>query len=173
MKLLAIEILVLDVDGVLTDGRIWPVGGEVSSLNVLEGKAFHVQDGCAIKLWQQVGRRAAVVSGRKSSLVESRARELGIDWCHTGVGDKTAMYEELKSTWSSSDAVIAVMGDDLPDLGPMRRCGFPIAVANAVPVVKRAAQYVTRRSGGCGAVAEVVEFILRKQGRWCPSEFSA
>jgi 3-deoxy-D-manno-octulosonate 8-phosphate phosphatase (KDO 8-P phosphatase) len=155
----SISLLVLDVDGVLTDGRL-------TSSHGMESKAFHVQDGCAIKVWQQAGGQVAILSGRESPDALRRAGELGIKLVRLGQSDKRSGYEALVRSAESADARVAYVGDDLPDLGPMKRCTLPIAVANAVGEVKRAARYVTRRRGGDGAVAEVVEWILRKQRRW-------
>lgn len=157
----SIDLLILDVDGVLTDGRLTPLpGGEAS-------KAFYVQDGCALKLWQRCGGQTAILSGRSDTAVLRRAAELGIECVRTGVSDKTAAYGEILASLGFRDAAVAYLGDDLPDLGPMARCGFPVAVANAASAVKRVATYVTRRGGGAGAVAEVVELLLRKRNQWC------
>ena len=159
----SIELLILDVDGVMTDGRItMAVQGEPV-------KAFYVQDGFAVKLWQRCGGKVALLSGRNESIVERRAAELGVEWVHTGATDKLAGYGAILARAGCGDAVVAYVGDDVPDLDPMSRCGFPVAVANAAPVVKRAAVYVTRRRGGAGAVAEVVELLLRRQSRWSSS----
>lgn len=157
----AISLLIVDVDGVLTDGRLTTPGGT-------ESKAFHVQDGLAIKVWQRTGGKIAVLSGRESPDTIRRAAELGIGMVRLGQSDKLAAYEALLRSGECADSAVAYVGDDLPDLGPMSRCGLPIAVANAVGEVKRAAQYVTRRAGGEGAVGEIIELILRKQGRWAP-----
>ena len=155
-----IELLILDVDGVLTDGRVTAGGdGEWA-------KGFYVQDGCAIKLWQRCGGRVAILSGRSEEVVERRARELGVEMVRTGVTDKSSAYDAIVAAVGCSDAAVAYVGDDLPDLGPMSRAAFPVAVANAAAAVKRASMYVTRCGGGSGAVAEVVELLLRKQKRW-------
>ncbi|UCC30281.1 MAG: HAD hydrolase family protein [Phycisphaerales bacterium] len=155
-----IKLLILDVDGVLTDGRITAApSGEWT-------KAFYVQDGCALKLWQRSGGKVALLSGRTEEAVDRRAAELGIEWVHSGVTDKLRAYRAVLASAGCCDAAVSYMGDDLPDLAPMRCCGFPVAVANAAPAVKRAAHYVTRCRGGGGAIAEVVELLLRKQERW-------
>ena len=154
------KLLVLDVDGVLTDGRI------LSSTDGAWEKAFYVQDGCAVKMWGRAGGVSAIITGRSDAAIHRRAEELGIGHVRTGAGEKIAALQDiLRATEMTADAV-AYMGDDLPDLGPINASAFPVAVANAHPAVKRASAYVTRRGGGSGAVAEVVEFILRKQGRW-------
>lgn len=164
-----IELLVLDVDGVLTDGCVTTASpGRPGSPGGEPSKRFFVQDGCAIKLWQRCGLDVAVLSGRADRAVEWRAAELGIKAVHIGVTDKLSGYEAILAASGRGDAAAAYIGDDLPDLGPMSRCGFPVAVANAVPAVKRAALYVTRRTGGAGAVAEVVELLLRKRMLWSP-----
>jgi 3-deoxy-D-manno-octulosonate 8-phosphate phosphatase (KDO 8-P phosphatase) len=170
MDFTAIKVLILDVDGVLTDGRLFPVwtvsgpgGFEASSV---DAKTFHVHDGCAIKLWGRTGGRTAMLSGRGGAFVENRARETGVDWCRVSVTDKGAALSEIVRLADCREANVAYVGDDLPDLAAMVRCAFPVAVAGAVPAVKRRAAYVTRRQGGRGAVAEVVELILRKQRRW-------
>jgi len=160
MDLASIGLLILDVDGVLTDGRV------VQTPHGEGDKRFHVQDGCAVKLWQRCGGKVALISGRGGETVKRRAAELGIEWVHTGVADKLSAYEEVLASTGCSDAVVAYVGDDLPDVVVMERVGMPIAVADAVFAVKRIADYVTRRAGGCGAVAEVVELLLRKQRRW-------
>ena len=160
MNWASIELLVLDVDGVLTDGRI---------LSSAEGgweKSFYVQDGCATKLWSQMGGQVAIISGCSESALDRRAAELGIQTVFKGVSDKTAALDVILSSSETDAHGVAYVGDDLPDLGPMSRVSFPVAVANAHSAVKRSALYITRREGGRGAVAEVVEFLLRKQGRW-------
>jgi len=165
MDLTAIRLLVLDVDGVLTDGRITAsAGGD-------DAKSFHVQDGYAIKLWQKSGGNVAILSGRRSGDVQRRADELGIALVRMGMDDKLVGLNELLERASTSGAQTACMGDDLPDLAAMRVCGFPIAPANASPTIKRVARFVTRRRGGEGAVAEAIELILRKQRRWSAGKF--
>ena len=160
MNRASIRLLILDVDGVLTDGRlVTPAQGEAY-------KAYFVQDGFAIKLWQRLGGQVAILSGRNDGAVHRRAEELGIECLLTGVADKLGGYETILARTRCRDSDAAYLGDDIPDLGPLGRCGWPAAVANASPAVKRAAQYVTRRRGGEGAVAEVIELLLRRAGRW-------
>ena len=160
MDLDAVNLLVLDVDGVLTDGTI--VMSESGALI----KAFDVHDGYTLRLWRRAGHEVAIISGRDSTVVARRAAELGIETVRQGCGDKLATYENVLEALDSTDEAVCYMGDDAPDLLPMRRCAFPVAVANAVPSVKQVAQYVTRTPGGAGAVAETIEVILRKQRRW-------
>ena len=155
-----IDLLILDVDGVLTDGRVTPSpDGDAPA-------RFHTQDGCALKLWRRCGGEVAILTGRGCRNLEQRAAELGIKHLHRGCGDKVAAYRKILSATRRSSGTVGYIGDDLPDLGPMAQCAFPVAVRNAVPAVKRVAEYVTRRAGGFGAVAEVVELLLRQQGRW-------
>ncbi len=155
-----IELLILDVDGVLTSGTLaYDAEGQ-------RQKIFHVHDGGAIRLWQQSGGRCAIISGRTSPAVEFRARELGIEMVTQGVKDKLPAYFEACRSQGVEDSAVSFMGDDLLDLEPMALCGYPIAVAGADPIVKRSARYVTRRFGGDGAVREAVERLMRLNGTW-------
>lgn len=155
-----ISLLLLDVDGVLTDGSLPFVGAETA------GKVFHVRDGSALKLWQRQGGRVAILSGRDSPMVAARARELGIEDVVQGASDKGAAYDALSRRLGIHDAEVCFVGDDLPDLPVLRRVGLPVAVADAASPVKRVATFVTRAPGGRGAAAEVVEYLLRRAGRW-------
>ncbi|HUU85249.1 MAG TPA: HAD hydrolase family protein [Phycisphaerae bacterium] len=162
MDLSTIDLLILDVDGVLTPGDVFcQEEGDLA-------RTFNIQDGCGIKLWHRCGGRSALVSGRQTPVVDRRARKLGIETVLQGTADKLSAYRNVLTANAAGDEQVCYLGDDLPDLGPMGRCRFPVAVANAVPAVKQAAQYVTRRPGGRGAVAELIELILRKQRRWAP-----
>jgi len=156
----AIELLVMDVDGVLTDGRI------VYSDRGEELKAFHVRDGSGIKLWLKQGKRAALLSGRKSPIVERRAAELGIGAVVQGADDKLPAFEALLRNQGVTAAQTAYVGDDLPDVPALRRSGLAVAVADACAEARAAAHYVTQQPGGCGAVRELIELVLRHQGRW-------
>lgn len=158
-----IDLLILDVDGVLTAGQV------VFSQDGEAGKTFDVHDGCCIKLWSRCGGRCAIISGRKSGAVDLRAAEIGIETVVQGAADKLTAYRGVLEELGADPQHVCYVGDDLPDLPPMERCALPVAVANAVPAVKQVAGYVTRRRGGDGAVAEVIELILRKQGRWSRS----
>jgi 3-deoxy-D-manno-octulosonate 8-phosphate phosphatase (KDO 8-P phosphatase) len=156
----AIEMLVLDVDGVLTDGAVIYAGdsGEI--------KAFHVRDGSALKWWREAGRRIAAISGRSSPAVARRAAELGIDPLVQGVDAKLpALRQILAETGLRAEQVCAV-GDDLPDLPLLRNVGLAIAVADAARDVHDDSHVITQMPGGRGAVREVVELILKAQGRW-------
>jgi 3-deoxy-D-manno-octulosonate 8-phosphate phosphatase (KDO 8-P phosphatase) len=159
-RCLAVELLVVDVDGVLTDGGI--VHGSAG----LEIKAFHVRDGFALRCWHEAGKRAAVVTGRSSPVVEVRAREVGIGTVIQGAADKLAAYRGLLADTGLSPRQVCYVGDDLPDLPPLCNCGLAVAVADAAAEVRAAAHHVTRNPGGRAAVREAVELILRCQGTW-------
>ena len=157
---MTIPLLIFDVDGVLTDGRIEPgPDGDTK-------KMFSSQDGFAMKLWRRQGRKLALISGRKSLSVDHRAAELEVDFVYTGIEEKSQSFDALLNKANVIESEVAFVGDDLPDLPVMRRCGIPLAVANARPHVKRAAVYVSRRCGGEGAAAELIEWLLRLDGAW-------
>ena len=149
-----IRLVVLDVDGVLTDGRILldERGGEL--------KTFHVRDGLGIKKLQAAGIEVAIVSGRSSLAVEHRARELGIEVVHQGVSDKRGLCRELRLQRGLDRAAVCCVGDDLPDLEAFAEAGLRVAVADAVRAVRAAADRVTRHRGGEGAVRELCEWLL-------------
>lgn len=157
-----IRLLILDVDGVLTNGQLlYGPGGETL-------KGFDAHDGLALTAWKRSGLSLAVLSGRRSSAVARRMAELGIRELYQGLGSKLNKYWLLLRYSGYRDAQVAVMGDDLPDLALMIRAGLAIAPANAVHEVKAQAHVVTRCTGGTGAVREAIELILRAQGRWGP-----
>src|SRR5690606_2640340 len=154
-----VKLLVLDVDGVLTDGHLWyDNSGE-------ELKAFHIQDGLGIKLLLRSGVDIAIITGRRSALVARRARELGIKHVVQGREDKLVALNTLLEDLPVTLAQTAYVGDDLPDLGAIRAVGLGIAVANAMPVVAEHADYKTVRCGGDGAVREVCDLILQAHGK--------
>lgn len=155
-----IKLLILDVDGVLTSGQI--VFGRDGELL----KKFHAQDGMGIALAQKVGLKIAIITGRDSQMVKLRSAELSIGDVYQGAMSKTQALAELMDKYSLQVEEIAYLGDDLNDLPVMVRIGLPCAVANAVSEVKEHAKFVTRSSGGNGAVREVVEYILKAQGKW-------
>ena len=155
-----IRCLCLDVDGVLTDGRVWWDDTGRGA------RAFHVHDGFGIKCFQKLGGIVAICSGKESDAVSARMTELGIEHVIQGSRDKLADVGQLLSNLKLGMEHVAMVGDDLPDLPVMRRCALPIAVANAVTEVKAAARCVTKRSGGEGAVREAIECVLRESGRW-------
>ena len=156
----AVRLLVLDVDGVLTEGGIvYGTGG-------LEVKRFHVRDGSGLKMWRQAGRRSALITGRSSPVVDARAVELGVDFVFQGAEDKLAAFSRLLEDAALAPSEVCYVGDDVPDLPPMRQCGLPVAVADGCREARAAAGYVTHAAGGRGAVREVIELILRCQGEW-------
>jgi 3-deoxy-D-manno-octulosonate 8-phosphate phosphatase (KDO 8-P phosphatase) len=159
-----IRLLLMDVDGVLTDGHVYlqSFPGEIA----LELKAFHSQDGAGLKLAKIAGLSTGIITGRESAATTRRAQENGMDFIYQGYAEKTAPYREILQRSQITDAEVAFVGDDLPDLPVMRRVGLAIAVANAVPEIKAIAHRVTKRSGGDAAVREVIEFILKAQGKW-------
>src|SRR5207248_8372397 len=134
----AIELLVVDVDGVLTNGGI------VYSEQGIEWKKFHVRDGFAVKAWQSVGKRAAILSGRASAVVEHRAVELGITLVVHGAADKLAGYRRILEETGVKPEQVCYAGDDLPDLPVLLNCGLAVAVADACAAVRAAAHYITR-----------------------------
>jgi len=155
-----IRLLVLDVDGVLSDGRI------VYDSAGTETKAFHAVDGQGIKYWLRAGHQAAILSGRKSETVRRRADELGIALVCQGAKDKLPAFEELLGQADAAAEEACYVGDDLVDLPVLARSGFAVTVPGAPHEVRRTAHYVTRMPGGAGAVREVIELILRYQDRW-------
>jgi 3-deoxy-D-manno-octulosonate 8-phosphate phosphatase (KDO 8-P phosphatase) len=156
----AVELLVVDVDGVLTDGGIvYGNGG-------LELKHFHVRDGAALKWWRDAGKRSGLITGRTSPLVEVRAAELGVAFVVQGAADKLPAFRRMLAEAGVEPAAVCYVGDDLPDLPPLRRCGLAVAPADACAEVRADAHYVTRAPGGRGAVRETIELILRCQGAW-------
>ena len=156
----AIELIVLDVDGVLTAGGITYGGSDG------EEKTFHVRDGSAIRLWQRAGKRIGLLTGRNSPAVARRARELDLDPVRQGVSKKARAFLEVLEAANLRAENACCIGDDLPDLAMMRLCGLSVAVADACAEVRVESHLVTRLPGGCGVVREVVEIILRAQGRW-------
>ena len=159
-----VRVLLMDVDGVLTDGRVYlqSFPGDVA----LELKAFHSQDGAGLKLARIAGLRTGIITGRESAATTRRAQENGMEFVYQGRDEKLAPYEEILRRAQVSDSEVAFVADDLPDLAVLHRVGLAVAVSNAVPEVKSVAHLVTKRHGGEGAVREVIEFILKAQGKW-------
>jgi 3-deoxy-D-manno-octulosonate 8-phosphate phosphatase (KDO 8-P phosphatase) len=153
-RLAAVRLVALDVDGVLTDGGIWYTdrGDEL--------KRFDVRDGQGLVLLREAGVITALVTRRRSEIVERRARELGIVEVHQDATDKAAVVEGIIARHGMRAADACYVGDDVGDLPPMALVGFPVAVADAVPVVRKAAVYVTRTPGGRGAIRELCDLIL-------------
>ncbi|MBN1123564.1 MAG: HAD-IIIA family hydrolase [Sedimentisphaerales bacterium] len=155
-----IRLLILDLDGVLTDGSIF------LHADGSESKRFHVQDGHGIKMWQRAGLEVAIISGREAKVTDLRAEQLGIQHVLQGRKKKLPTFESLLSELCLRQEQVAYIGDDLLDIPLIRRAGFGVAVANAVNEVKDAADYVTQLNGGRGAVREVIEYILKRSDRW-------
>ncbi len=156
----AIELLLLDVDGVLTDGSV------VYLDDGRELKRFHVRDGSALKLWRAAGKRAAIVSGRSSPVVERRAAELGVAPVLQGRDDKLAAFDDILRATGLTPQQVCAIGDDLPDVPVLRRCGLAVAVSDACAEAREVAHHVTAVPGGRGAVRDAVEWMLKLQGRW-------
>jgi 3-deoxy-D-manno-octulosonate 8-phosphate phosphatase (KDO 8-P phosphatase) len=157
-----VRLLLLDVDGVLTDGRI------VLDDHGVESKEFFVRDGSAIALWRRSGHAAAILSGRSSRCVDLRAAELGIDPVVQGAKDKGAALDGILAGLGLSADQVGFVGDDLPDLPVLLRAGLAACPADAPAVVREHAHLVTDAPGGRGAVREVVELVLDAQGLWSP-----
>lgn len=155
-----IRMLILDVDGVLTDGLLF------YGSKGMELKAFHVQDGFGIRAAQRMGIVVAIITGRDSDIVAQRTQELGISEVYQGVTSKIEVYNKLLSRYSLKDENVAYIGDDVLDLPILIRVGLSLAPANAHPEVKARVDYVAERSGGQGAVREVTEILLKAQGHW-------
>lgn len=160
-----VRLVGLDVDGVMTDGGLYlgaTPGGER-----IEMKRFDITDGLGIHLLQQSGIEIAIVTRRSSEAVRLRAEELGIRECHQNVSpSKLPVLESIARKLGVGLEAVAFVGDDLADLPVLRRVGFPMAVANAVPEVRAAARWISTRRGGGGAVRELAEFLLRARGEW-------
>ncbi len=155
-----IRLLCLDVDGVLTDGGI-----SIDDSGH-ETKRFHVRDGAALRMWSRLGLETAVITGRNGMALRHRLRELGVRHVISGSKDKGSAFESLLGDLGIAAAQSAMIGDDLPDLPILRRCGLPIAVRDASQEVLDVARFVTTHGGGNGAVREAVEHILKGEGRW-------
>lgn len=159
-----IRVLLMDVDGVLTDGTYWNVPDGRGGL--VETKAFDSQDGIALHWLKRVGIRAGVISGRVSPATEERARQAGFAWIFQGHVEKIPILDRILEDAGLEADEVAYVGDDFTDVVIMHRVGLAVATANARAEVKPAAHYVTRAPGGQGAVREVVELLLKAQGRW-------
>ncbi len=189
-----IKLILFDVDGVLTDGKIWifpaPGGLPSESQNVLEksaqsssrqagdgglglhsaslieAKGFHAHDGTAIMLARMAGIKTGIITKRTSETVALRARDLKIDHVYQGIQDKASVFAQILRKDGITAAEAAFVGDDVIDLPAMRNCGLAIAVKNARPEVKAEAHWTTPHAGGDGAARDAVEYILKAQGRW-------
>ena len=191
-----IKLILFDVDGVLTDGKIWifpapggsdagaqPVvleksvlersaqhGGEggfgLHSTSLIEAKGFHAHDGTAISFCRLAGIKTGIITKRISETVALRARDLKIDHVHQGIQDKGSVFAHILEKDGISASEAAFVGDDVIDLPAMRKCGLAIAVKNARPEVKAEAHWITPHAGGDGAARDAVEYILKAQGKW-------
>ena len=182
-----IKLLLFDVDGVLTDGKLFifpaPPGIQLStqqhaskhggqggfglhSESFIEAKGFHAHDGTSISLARLAGIKTGLITKRISETVALRARDLKLEFVYQGIQDKLTVFEEIIKREGIKSSEAAFVGDDVIDLPVMRNCGLAIAVANARDEVKEEAHYVTRHSGGDGALRDAVEYILKAQGKW-------
>lgn len=156
----SISLLLTDVDGVLTDGSL------TFDAEGVETKTFNVRDGLGIRLWQRAGGKVGIVTGRASTIVESRGRELDIDIIYQAVKEKLPVVQDIAEQNGVSLDQVAYLGDDLPDLPVVKAVGFGVAVADAAPELHAVADYVTSLPGGRGALREVVEMLLKESGKW-------
>src|SRR5437667_8241479 len=182
-----IKLILFDVDGVLTDGKIWifpaPAGAQQSileqanqhggeggfgfhSTSLIEAKGFHAHDGTAISLARLAGLKTGLITKRISETVALRARDLKLEYVYQGIQDKLGSFKEILKKEEITAAEACFVGDDVIDLPVMWNCGLAIAVANARDEVKRDSHYVTKHSGGDGALRDAIEFILKAQGKW-------
>lgn len=155
-----VELLLLDVDGVLTDGSI------IYTDSGVELKRFHVRDGTGLNLWRNAGKRAAIVSGRASAAVDRRAAELGIAPVLQGRSDKMPAFTEVLAATGFAPEQVCTIGDDLQDVPVAKAAGVAVAVADACGELRAVADYVTTIPGGRGAVRDAIEWLLKLQGRW-------
>jgi 3-deoxy-D-manno-octulosonate 8-phosphate phosphatase (KDO 8-P phosphatase) len=163
-KAAQIKVLLMDVDGVLTDGRLYLVPDEKGEM--VETKGFTAQDGIALRWLTWYGIRTGVISGRDSPATRERARQVGMSWVHQGHIEKVPLFEQIVQEAGVSPAEVAYVGDDLTDVVLFRRAGLAIATANAREEAKGAAHAITSTRGGDGAVREVIEFLLSAKGVW-------
>ena len=167
-RLRQVRLLLCDVDGVLTDGGVIMGDGR-------EFKRFDIQDGFGLRLLQKQGIRVGWISARPSPVTQQRADDLEIDFLHQDTGSKVTAVETILKTAGLRWAQVCFVGDDVVDLGALKRAGLAVAVANGIDEVKDMAHHVTRAAGGHGAVREIATLILKAQGKWAPlvKEFSA
>ena len=155
-----IELILSDVDGVMTDGNI------TYDNQGIETKSFHVRDGLGIKLWQRAGHRFGILTARTSHIVKLRASELGIEILRQGVDQKFSVAMQIMESLGLKPEQVCYIGDDLTDLEVMNRVGLPASVSDGVAEVRSAAKLVTKATGGRGAIRELVEILLESQKRW-------
>ena len=159
-----ILVLLMDVDGTLTDGSV--TLASTPDNHALEIKTFDAHDGQGLTLAVTAGLRTGVITGRASAALRRRCKELDVEFVYEKQGHKIAAYEDVLRRTGVKESEVAYLGDDLPDLTIMRRVGLAVAVANATPEVRRAADYRTKAPGGKGAARELVELILKSKGVW-------
>lgn len=159
-KLKKIKLLILDVDGVMTDGRI------IMDNEGRELKNFDVRDGHGIKLLQRYNIKVAILTGRNSRVVEHRARDLEIEEVYQGAFNKKEIFEKILKKHNLTAENVAYIGDDIVDVPVLRAVGFSVAVADALAVVKKQVHFISAFRGGRGAVREICEMILQAQGKW-------
>ena len=155
-----IELILSDVDGVMTDG------GLIFDNQGNESKQFHIRDGLAVKLWQQAGYKFGIITGRRSNIVQRRAAELEIELIRQGNEEKLSVVQEILDELNLGPEQTCYLGDDLLDLPSMKHVGLAVAVADACSEVREAAHLVTKAPGGHGAVREAIELILKAKGQW-------
>jgi 3-deoxy-D-manno-octulosonate 8-phosphate phosphatase (KDO 8-P phosphatase) len=164
-----IKLFLMDIDGTLTDGGVCLIslpGDGPSGGGIAEMKVFSALDGLGLSLAHTMGIKTGFITGRKSPAVAQRARESRVDYVYLGQAQKIAAFEECMQKAGVTTEETAYMGDDLPDMPVAQRCGLAVAVANAVPELKAISHYITQAGGGKGSAREVVELILKAQGRW-------
>lgn len=159
-----IQVLLMDVDGTLTDGSVTLLSQTDGS--ALEIKTFDAHDGQGLTLAVTAGLRTGVITGRGSAALRRRCKELDVEFVYEKQGHKIAAYEDVLRRTGVQESEVAYLGDDLPDLEVMQRVGLAVAVGNATPEVRHAAHYITKAAGGKGAAREVVEVILKSKGIW-------
>jgi len=159
-KLKKIKLLLLDVDGVLTDGRI------IYDSKGRDSKFFDVHDGMGVYLLKKAGIKTILITAKGSRAIRPRARDMQVEAVFENISPKTAVLDEILKKYKVTTDEMCFVGDDLVDLCLMKRVGFSIAVFNACPEIKQASHYITLREGGRGAVREVAELILKAQGKW-------
>jgi len=159
-KMRNVRLLILDVDGVMTDGKI--IIDDLGN----EAKHFNVRDGHGIKMLMRYGIDVVLLTGRRSAVVEHRAKDLGIDEVHQGAHDKLGILETILQKKSLRYENIAFVGDDIVDIPVLKRVGFSVAVSDASEYVKKCVDFITKKTGGDGAVREVCELILQAQNKW-------
>jgi len=159
-RIAPIQMILCDVDGVLTDGRL------SFDNQGIETKAFHVRDGLGIKLWQRAGCQFGLLTARSSHIVKVRAAELGVDLIRQGFSNKPPVARQIMKEHNLTPEQVCYVGDDLTDLQLISEVGLGVAVADAVSEVREAAAFITKTPGGHGAVRELIETILKTQNRW-------